>query len=438
MLALRTLLAVIFIVSVAGLKTLTRTTWRLVDLIFAGLLMSFIISALASGRIVYSLVEAWHYGAFFCLAWVVYRLEPSFKECATVAWLGGFLGLLAGIYGFLAFVGLDVLRPLYPFAIAKDEGGRNLIHSFFGNPEYFGGFAAPTSILLLGLGFQPKLRRISRVLLIGAAAFLAGVLALSGSRGALLGFAIGGCVVFVGQTGFLSKRMQRACWVSAVVAFAAVIVGLFVLSTPNPLNPRDMRLLQRFKNIANPQSESVRERLIFYTSTAFAIPINPILGYGPGSYRLEFINNVKLLAEKDERAGTVVLLKAMNRRLAEHTHNDYLEIWFEQGTLGFGLFLLLITHGGVRFVNTRLSVRRLGHNAGKFAAPAALNVTLLAAVTTILVNALTSFPLHMPARATLAWILIGTYFAADRRLYEAMAAFSGSCIGSPKLVKDNK
>lgn len=436
MLALRMLLATIFVAGVANLRTLLRPKWQFTDFLFAALALSFIISTLASGRIMYSLVEAWHLGAFFCLAWLIYRLRPTFQECAGIAWLGGAIGLLAGLYGFLTFIGLDVLRALYPFDIEQQQGGRNLIHSFYGNPEYFGGYAAPTAVLLLGLGFQPDIKRFLRIVLIGSAAFLVGVLALSGSRGSLLGFAIGSGLVFIGQIGFLSRRMQKACWAASGVAFLLVIAGLTILSTPNLLNPKDMRLIQRFEDVFNTQSDSIRERILFYTTTALAIPLNPVLGYGPGSYRLEFFNNVKLLVEIDERAGTVVLLKGMDRRIAEHTHNDYLELWFEQGTIGFALFLLLITHGGIRFVITRLGLRRDKQIYNAFRSPAALNVTLMAAVTTILVNALTSFPLHMPARGTLAWILIGVFFAADIRMSEALAKTYGSKLSLPISDKD--
>jgi O-antigen ligase len=345
------------------------------------------------------------------------------------------MGFLAALYGFLTYIGLDVLKSLYPFEFeAVQGGGRNYIHSFYGNPEYFGGVAAPTAILLLGLGLAPKASLIKRALWTAASAFIILVLLLSGSRGALFGFALGAAIVFFGQVQLLPSKLRRISWAALGAALLVVAAGLVIFSTPNPINRRDMRLAQRFTTIFETSSASTRERILFYTSTAMAIPQNPVFGYGPGTYRLEFFNNVKLLVDADPRAGTTMLLNALDRRLAEHTHNDYLEFWFEQGTIGIALLLLLIVHGGVRFLSSRAANWRQRETST--AAPlTAINVTLFAATVTILVNAATSFPLHMPARGTLAWVLIGAFFASDRALSEARKSAAGS---TKSLQNDEK
>ncbi len=435
-LALRASLAAIFALALFNRRTLLSAGWKLPDTIFAGLLISFMGSALVSGQVVYCLLEYWHLGGFYALAWIIYRLRPSLNECNAVVHAAGAVGLLAAIYGFLTFIGYDVLRSLYPFDFSEDEGGRNFIHSFFGNPEYFGGFAAPTAILLIGLALHPSVSILRRGFWIGSAGFILGVLALSGSRGAFLGFIVGAAILFFGQVGLLSKRMRRASWSITILAIISLGVGSVILSTPNALNPRDMRLLQRFGDLMNTQTDSIRERLLFYTSTAVAIPENFILGFGPGTYRLEFFNNVKLLVEEDKSGATTVLLQSLNRRLAEHTHNDYLEIWFEQGVVGFGLIVLLVAYASVRFFFGRWSVRQTLHLNPRLATPTATYVTTFAAVTTILVNALTSFPLHMPARGVLAWILIGSFFSLDYIIHEALGSDAGKSEEVQQLEKD--
>lgn len=413
LLALRVLLALIMPFSLLNWRSLAIGGWRFIDSIFAGLALSFIISTTFSGRFTYSLLEHWHLGALYLLGWIIYRLKPNLNECNALVHLGGVLGFLAALYGFLTFLGIDILHRFYPFAFSEDEGGRNFIHSFFGNPEYFGGFAAPTAILLIGLALQPRVSTIRRAIWMSGAGFILAVLALSGSRGAFLGFLAGTAILFFGQVGLLTKRMQKATWAISLLSTIALLVGAVILSTPNRLNPRDMRLLQRFGDLLHTQTDSVRERLLFYTSTAAAIPQNFIFGYGPGTYRLEFFDNVRLLVEQDEGAATTILLQSLNRRLAEHTHNDYLEIWFEQGVVGFGLLILLITYASVRFLHTRWHIRKLVQYDAALATPTATYVIIFGSATTLFVNALTSFPLHMPARATLAWTLIGSFFAMD-------------------------
>jgi len=436
LLALRVLFGIILFVGALSWRRIISQSWQLTDTIFAGLLASFTLSLLFSGRIKYGLSEFWHMGGFFCIGWLIFRLRPTAAECLALARVGGCLGLIAALYGFLVYIGKDILHAWYPFEFATNQGGRNFIHSFFGNPEYFGGYAAPTATLLLGLGFSPRIALWKRSLWILGAAFIMGVLLLSGSRGAVFGFVIGALIIFLGQVRLLEPKLRKISWALVGLGAVAMTAGLIILSTPNPLNPRDMRLAQRFTQLFNTTSASTRERILFYTSTAMAIPQNPVFGFGPGSYRLEFYNNVKLLVEKDPHAGTTVLLNQLNRRLAEHTHNDYLEFWFEQGTIGIALLLLLIVHAAVRFVRTRRHLRVSPKDSE--ATSLALLVTLFAGVTTLLVNALTSFPLHLPARGILAWVLIGSFLGFERVISEAAPASAGNLTRANQTISKDE
>lgn len=421
LLAIRALFGVMLAMAALNWRTLTRVPWQLTDTIFAGLLASFAVSTLFSGRLLYCLSEWWHLAGFYALGWMIYRLRPTLRESFALLHLVGFLGFLAALYGFSTYIGWDILKTVYPFEYETGQGGRNFIHSFYGNPEYFGGVAAPTGVVLLGLALQPCARLRARVAFAGAAAFIMLVLLLSGSRSAVFGSVVGAAIVFADQVRLLPGRLQRASWIMVGAGLLIGVLGLTIFSTPNPINRRDMRLAQRFTTIFETSSASTRERLLFYTSTAMAIPENFLLGYGPGTYRLEFYSNVKLLVDADEKAGTTMLLNDLDRRLAEHTHNDYLEYWFEFGTVGFGLIILLICHGGVTYARVRWRARVF--RGGAPAAQAISGMVLLfGASATMLVNAVTSFPLHMPARGTLAWILIGAYFASERLLSEALTA----------------
>lgn len=419
LLTLRVMLCAVGITTLLNWKSLWHQPWRFLDSVFAALLAAFTSAALFSETVIYSVTETWQYAGLIFVSWTLTRLSITPPEATGFLWTAGGLGVVASLYGFLTYIGADILRPLYPFAFEENQaGGRNYIHSFFGNPEYFGGFAAPTAVVLWGLALQPRVRLWQRVAFATFTAFVLLVLGLSGSRGAFIGFLAGAALVFFGQVSLLTSRIKRTAWILFAASILMVGMGVIVLSTPNPLNPRDVRLAQRFADLTDTQSASIRERALFYTSTATAISENPIFGYGPGRYRLEFLENVKQLVDADPRAGTVIMLQELNRRLAEHAHNDYLEIWFEQGTLGFGAFLLLITSAGVAFSRRRWKLGTGSHSPSTTSA-LGLYTTTFAGVTTIWINALTSFPLHMPARATLAWLLTGVFFALDQRLYEA-------------------
>ncbi len=437
LLTLRVMLCAISLAVMFGWKAFQAARWRFPDTVYLCLFGAFSAATVFSSNVMYSLAESWQFGGLLLLSWVIFRFSPSPAECKGLLWTVGALGLIASLYGFLTYIGADILRPLYPFDFEENQaGGRNYIHSFFGNPEYFGGFAAPTAVVLWGLAFQPPLKLRWRMLFAAATAFVLLILGLSGSRGAFLGFLAGATIVFIGQVSFLAPHMKKAAWLMLGSGVLALGIAVTILSVPNPLNPRDMRLASRFTDLVNTQTASVRERALFYTSTAAAIPANPIFGYGPGTYRLEFLNNVKRLVEQDPRAGTTAMLQELDRRLAEHAHNDYLEIWFEQGTFGLGSFLLLIAYGSVCFVCRRVGIgwrTTTSHDAN---VTVGHYVTTFAAVVTICINALTSFPMHMPARASLLWVLIGAFFAMDKQLSEAPVSGAGITTDNLSRTKD--
>lgn len=416
-LALRVLLCVISVVAMANFSELKRKAWNLTDTVFSLLLLTFTASLLLSGRIAYSFQFSWQHAGLIVLSWMVYRLQPDIRETRTFLWLAAALAFLAALYGFSTYTGYDILRPLYPFNFEENQGGRNFIHSFFGNPEYFAGYVAPGALLLLGFTLLSSARTHMRVTCFGLMIFILGVMALSGSRGAFAGFLAGSIVLSAGQIVTLPAGNRKIIIRSVLGLLALGILGITILSTPNPLNPKDMRLAKRFSESFNTQSASFRERLLFYTSTSRALTVNPVWGSGPGTFRLDYINNVKLTLDEQNPGIKAAVLKEMNNRLAEHAHNDYLEFWFDYGFAGFAAFILLIAHMSVRFFITRISLLRSRLQSGLLFAD--FHLILFCAIVAILLNALSSFPFQMSARSTLVWILIGVFFAVDSQLTRA-------------------
>ena len=197
---------------------------------------------------------------------------------------------------------------------------------------------------------------------------------------------------------------------------AIVLIGAFVItvfSFPNPLNSHSMRLANRFTELMDIRSASIKERVAFYTVTGRIINRNWMFGTGPGTYKLEFYPTIKELAEQeDDTIAMRNLLLHLKGRVAEHPHNDYLEIWADTGTFGFGFFLLIaitiVVFAFSRFYDLLDETRSLTLKRQQI-----VFATLLA----IFINAIFSFPFHLPVRASMAWILIGLYFALTRDLY---------------------
>lgn len=397
--------------------TLTRRRWTLADTAFASCTAAFITATLFSSNLLYSLNEFWHLGGIVAVGWVCFRLSPVARQLYSLFIVIGMVTFIASAYGFLTYIGHDVLRAFYPFKFEENQGGRNFIHSFFGNPEYFAGYAAPGAIILLGLTLYRRKRYWISLIWAAILAFVLLVVLLSGSRTALAGFLVASLFVLKAEYSHYSadhRRLFRLALAGLLLAGAAVAV---IFSTPNPLNRRDTRLIQRFTDAFNFQSNSSRERVIFYLSTTETIPNHLLFGHGPGTYRLEFLNNLEQLADAQPAGAAHNMLLDLNPRIAEHSHNDYLEIWFDQGLLGLASFLLVFAAVGSRYYATRRYLKTISASGWLVNA----HSTLFAAIATFAINALTSFPFQMPSRASFAWIIIGCFFAADYRLAEARA-----------------
>jgi len=401
---------------VFGLALLLRHPRRLwarltlAETAILGFVGTFIVSSLFSGRIRYCLQEYWFMWAWILAGLLLGRVVGSVRDLSKVAGVVGCAGVLASIYGVSKYVGVDFLRFLYSFDYI--DTGRNFVHSFFGNPEYFGGYAAPVVALCFSQALRANLRMPSRLLWGGSGLFVLAALALSGSRGAFLGLAVALAIILVVQIPMLPRVARKAAIRLILAGGGLAVIGAVILSTPNPLNRRDTQLIQRFQDILNPRSVSVRERLIFYSITAHAIGENPFFGAGPGTYRLEFFPSLLRLQDADPRAGALMVTNELQNRVAEHPHNDYLEYWHDLGTVGIAALLLVLASLLTQFVSG-LQWRSVSTDP-LTAELLVLRTGFFASAMCLFTNALFSFPLHMPARGTLTWALVGCFLAADR------------------------
>jgi O-antigen ligase len=390
-----------------------RRSLDLVDVAFGAFVASQVVSTILSGRFVFSFLENWHNVAWVVTGWVAWRLNPSVADYRKVAAIVGLVGVASALYGLLTYAGVNVLGWLYPFQFRTEEGGRNYIHSFFGNPEYFGGYAAPVLVLCASRCMQLTGSARSRIAWAGASFLLLAALGLSGSRGAFFGVLVGGALLVARQLPLLPNHARRLALQVIAAGFVVVALAVLVLSTSNPLNRRDMRLAQRFAEATDFRSASSRERLLFYVVTARAVTEHPVFGAGPGTYRLDFFPNFLKLEQSDPTAASEMMAIELRNRLAEHPHNDYLEYWYELGTVGIVALMFIIALSVVRFWSQPWRATFLDSATTELQV---LNSGFFAACVCLLVNAASSFPLHMPARATLFWTLLGCFFASDRQL----------------------
>ena len=409
-LGVRVLLPLLAVLFVAAWPALPR---RRMDLAEAALLCipaTGLLATLFSSRPGFSFQEGWQNWVLPLVGWMVLRAGLTVGEMRRLLLVVVGAAVMAAVYGVSAFFGMDFLRGVYPFLI-KAEEGRNFVHSFLGNPEYFGGYVAAVSVVALAQILRGDLRAAARLGWLAAGCLLLFSLLLSGTRGAIIGFVAGFGFALWRVWPLLGGRLRRG----ALVALAGLLVAgtamVVVFSFPNPLNPRDMRLAQRFAGLFDLKSPSMRERVLFYAVSAKMIERNPVLGDGPATYQLNFYPAVLRLQETDPRAGVLMMTEDLKGGVADHAHNDYLEIWADRGTLGLAAVLLFLSVLAVRFVRMPLPAATEA-DASAARRGAFLAASCFGGAACVFINAVFSFPLHMPVRGSLAWVLAACFLAA--------------------------
>jgi O-antigen ligase len=235
----------------------------------------------------------------------------------------------------------------------------------FVNRNHFGGFVELTLPVGLGLmlfrGIAGELILLVTVLTIVPVS----ALVLSGSRGGIVGFAFGLCILAV-----LAKKRRpgerprmRAL---ASVALAALLLVAWIGAG---------KAIQRFSTAR--EDLSVSRRVSMFRGAAGVFLSNPITGAGLGT-----------LVAVYPRYETVY-----DGHVVEHVHNDYIEALAETGIAG-GIC-------GVAFLWLLFRGARKGFQSERSRFGRGLRAGAIAAVSGLLLHSFVDFNLHIPSNALL-------------------------------------
>lgn len=146
------------------------------------------------------------------------------------------------------------------------------------------------------------------------------------SRGAFIAFAIS---TFLLILYFFIKSINRKFFIPAIY-LAVIVVGYFISSSL--INSADSNIINdRVSSInIDREDDSIDERLRFYSAAVKSISKNPILGIGIGNWKIE---TIRYDAKNLE-----------GYRVANHAHNDFLQVTAESGFLALLFYLGFIIY----------------------------------------------------------------------------------------------
>jgi len=208
--------------------------------------------------------------------------------------------------------GFGIGKGLDPFLWRQAFAYRAM--STFGNPNFFGDFLIVMSPITLALFFRKKnLYLIFLWLLIVINTFA------TFSKGALLGLG-SGLVVFavVYVLTFLKDKISRrlkSIIIGAVLVIVLGGLGTFVFT------------------LSMSRTDSLSFRVYTWLATWDMINTNPVLGTGIGTFYVTY---------PAYRRPQIFFIEGKHNTESDHPENEYLEVWFDEGTIGFAIFILLI------------------------------------------------------------------------------------------------
>ena len=269
------------------------------------------------------------------------------------------------------------LDPLHYFLnLESTRPGRWATLTTLGNPSWTAELISscfPIVVMALWCGRKPTTRPMS-ILGIATLIVVFGT-AVTGSRGSLIGLAVGTGVVLVVIPSTLSagRRALFAALAAFVVAGFAVLIGWATGA-------------DRWREI-----EPVTGRLSLWAAGSALIREAPVSGWGLRHTVLVLPEGLRTVAATIDPD----LKKFLPTMLVDRLDNDWLQVALERG---IPAALLL---AALWFRAIMAAARRASEDGSPLDAAAAASLTVLA------VCALLSAPLHTPSTAALFWIFIG-------------------------------
>ena len=263
-------------------------------------------------------------------------------------------------------------KGLDPFAWRWAFGNR--IFSTFGNPNFFGDFLIVMAPITLALFFQKK-----RFHLLFLWVLIVFSIFVSYSKGAWLGFGAGLIIfsyIFIRYI-FSINRKKKIILLSLLIFFTVIIVSSGII----------VQLKARH--------DSSSFRLFTWMSCWEMINTHPILGTGIGTFYVTY---------PSYRRPQIFFIEGAHNTESDHPENEYLEVFYDEGAVGLGIFLLILLT--VLFMGFK-NIEFLKKNNQERSVFSYLQLGLLSALISQLVHDCVCVSLRFVSSGVMLWLIIG-------------------------------
>ncbi|MBN1823548.1 MAG: O-antigen ligase family protein [Endomicrobiales bacterium] len=223
---------------------------------------------------------------------------------------------VATVYGVVQFLDGRFFPPppepgLDPFIWRNAFGWR--IFSTFGNPNFFGDFLVVMGPIVLAMFLRS--RQLHLLMLWCLITFCA---IFTYSKGTWLGYAAGILLFVFFYIGFFVKsekfKIKRVLLGMVAVTLVFVTIGVY-------------------RNLKK-RPDSASFRVYTWMSTWEMINTRPVLGTGLGTFYVIY---------PAWRRPQIFFIEGRHNTETDHPENEYLEVWYDEGLIGFGVFLWILT-----------------------------------------------------------------------------------------------
>ena len=290
--------------------------------------------------------------------------------------VGGFLAV-AFVVSVFALVGGQEVQAAHGGSVVLGRA-----QGPFEQPNELGSFAAPMALLAIAVAVTARTPRV----IAGASAAglaLVAALALSFSRGAWIGFALGlGLLLFV-----LADARRVLGLLTPVLLLIAVSLGVFA-----PSNPQVQVIGARIQSITG-ERNPYDSRPAIWREARREMTARPLLGYGGGGFP------VASMASTSESRTTY----------ASHAHNVLLTWGAEAGVPAIAFIVGLSVHLAVAASRARRAATRAGRRVD-----AGIVAGLSAALVAVMGQGIVDYTLRNSAIMATVFALVGLLLAAAR------------------------